>query len=77
MKDRRNRRKVSVEKNYLLQQLMKTSNRKLPGRDGIHRYWLKDFDIVHDKLQSHLNECVGKEGVPTLEYRIIVPPLAC
>ena len=44
---------------------MKTSNWKSPGRDGIQGFWLKKFDILHDKLLSHLNECVGKEDVPS------------
>ena len=65
MKDKKKQEDVSLEKNDLLQQLMKTSNRKSPGRDGIHGFWLKKFDILHDKLLSYLNECVGKEDVPS------------
>ena len=63
MKDKKKQENVSLEKNDLLQQLMKTSNWKSPGRDGIQGFWLKKFEILHDELLSHLNECVGKEDV--------------
>ena len=41
MKDKKKQEDVSLEKNDMLQQLMKTSNWKSPGRDGIHGFWLK------------------------------------
>ena len=63
MKDKEKQENISLEKNDLLQQLRKTSNWKAPGKDGIHGFWLKKFDILHDKLLVHLNECVGKEDV--------------
>ena len=60
MKDMKNQEDVSLEKNDLLQQLMKTSNWKSPGR---YMDLAKKVDILHDKLLSHLNKCVGKEDV--------------
>ena len=65
MKDKRKQKNVSLEKNDLLQQLMKTSNWKSPRRYGIHGFWLKKLDTLSDNLLSHLNDCVGKEDIPS------------
>ena len=74
MKDLAKKENVSLEKTDLLQQLRKTSNWKAPGKvQKIHGFWIKKFDILHDKMLLHLNECIGKEDVPSwlVESRIV------
>ena len=39
------------------------NNWKTPGLDGIHRFWLKNFTSIHNKLATEMNKCIQKTEI--------------
>ena len=48
----------------LLKTTVKQSNRKMPGHDGIHRFWFKKFTSIQDRLAQEMNRCLRGAHVP-------------
>ena len=41
----------------------KIPNWKSPDRDGIHRFWLKKFTPIHDRLSTETNRCLQEANI--------------
>ena len=40
------------------------ANWKAPGPDGVHAYWIKGFESLHERIVNHLQNCVKEGSVP-------------
>ena len=49
---------MKISAPMIKKQLRKMPNWKNPGPDGMHGYWLKKFTALHEKIATHLNECL-------------------
>ena len=43
--------------------LKKVQNRKTPGHNSIHGFWLINFTSIHDRLAVQLNKCLEETGI--------------
>ena len=50
----------------LLKTTPKKSNWKTQGHDGIHGFWFKKFNSIHDRLALGVNRCLQGAHVPEL-----------
>ena len=55
---------ISISMEDLKKQLKTIPKWKGPGPDGIQGYWLKSFTAIHEKLASHLKDCVDSSQIP-------------
>ena len=42
----------------------KISNRKTPGRNGIHSFWVKKLTPIHDRRALEMNKCLQGAHLP-------------
>ena len=44
--------------------IIKVSNWKTPGHDGIYGFWFKKFTSIHDRLTLEMNKCLQTAHIP-------------
>ena len=52
--------------NLLKTTLIKISNWKTAGHDGIHSFWFKKFPSIPDRLALEMNRCLRGAHIPEL-----------
>ena len=54
----RGRPQSEIHIKLLKKTLIKISNLKTPGHDGVHGFWFKKFNSIHDRLALEMNRCL-------------------
>ena len=56
--------KVEIHIDLLKTTLKRKSNWKTPNHDGIHGFWFKKFNSIHDRRELDMNRCPQGAQVP-------------
>ena len=63
--DERRHKKVSISVEKIRKQYRKVSNWKVPGRDGVQGYWVKNLSSLHERVSSQINRILmGEDDLP-------------
>ena len=63
--DERRHKKVSISVEKIRKQYRKVSNWKVPGRDGVQGYWIKNLSSLHERVSSQINRILmGEDDLP-------------
>ena len=64
-KDNMKQNDINVTTEMLKEQVIKISNRKSPGPDGVQSYWLKKGTTLHECLAKHIDNIISNiEDIP-------------
>ena len=56
---------IEIEEGKVKEQLKKIPNWKAPGPDGVHGFWIKNLNGLHNRIAEQLNEIIRTGVVPT------------
>ena len=55
---------MNIHPDGLKAKLKKMANWKAPGLDGMHGFWFKKFNSIHDRFATEMNKCIQETEMP-------------